>query len=163
MLHMTKTEERRRAITAVYLLLRKGDTFLLARRCNTGYQDGNYDLPAGHVDAGEVPFMALIREAKEELGITLKTEDLHFVHVNFTVEHDNSHGDRVDFFFEASIWEGELKIMEPDKCDAHVWVGFDELPENTVARIRKVLANIRHKELFSENSLEDLRKMMYKV
>jgi 8-oxo-dGTP pyrophosphatase MutT (NUDIX family) len=42
-----------RMSAAVHLLLIKNDQILLLRRFNTGWQDGFYSLPAGHVDAGE--------------------------------------------------------------------------------------------------------------
>ena len=41
---------RNKAIPAVYIFLEKDGKFLIARRCNTGYQDGNYQVPAGHID-----------------------------------------------------------------------------------------------------------------
>ncbi len=72
---MSKTE-RNKAVTAVYLILKREGKILIARRCNTGYQDGNYQLPAGHVDAGELPTEAMIREGNEEIGIVLKKDDV---------------------------------------------------------------------------------------
>ena len=38
------------AIPAVYLLLVQDGKILLIRRCNTGYQYGNYSVPAGHME-----------------------------------------------------------------------------------------------------------------
>lgn len=52
---------RNKAIPAVYIFLEKDGKFLIARRCNTGYQDGNYQVPAGHVDEGELPTEAMVR------------------------------------------------------------------------------------------------------
>lgn len=100
----------------MYLFLKKNGTILIARRCNTSYQDGNYQVPSGHVDAGELPIEAMIREAKEEIGITLTSDDLRFVHVGFRTKSDAT-GDRVDFFFEATRWDGEVINAEPLKCD----------------------------------------------
>ena len=48
---------------AVYLVLEnKLQEILIARRCNTGYQDGMYQVPAGHLETGELPTEALIRD-----------------------------------------------------------------------------------------------------
>ena len=74
-------EERFKLIPAVYLLLRQDDKILLLRRANTGYQDGNYSLIAGHLDGDELATEGIIREAKEEAGITISKADLNFVHV----------------------------------------------------------------------------------
>jgi 8-oxo-dGTP diphosphatase len=45
---------RHTIIPAVYLILKnsKGQV-CLTRRFNTGYMDGHYSLPAGHLDGGE--------------------------------------------------------------------------------------------------------------
>lgn len=149
--------ERNKAITAVYLLLRKEDKILIARRYNTGYQDGNYQVPAGHIDTGELPTEAMIREAKEEIGITLVKDDLRFVHTSFRPKHDET-GDRVDYFFEATRWEGEVVNAEPHKCDDLRWVKPTELPENTTLHVRTVIECYERGEEFSEISLETLRK-----
>ena len=58
-------------ITAL-LMLRKGNKVLLLRRFNTGYEDGNYCFPGGHVEKGEPIYKAMIREAKEEIGIEIE-------------------------------------------------------------------------------------------
>jgi ADP-ribose pyrophosphatase YjhB (NUDIX family) len=47
-------------IPTVCLVLRRDDTVLLARRCNTGFHDGEYSLPAGYLDGGETLVQALI-------------------------------------------------------------------------------------------------------
>jgi 8-oxo-dGTP diphosphatase len=142
--------ERNKAIPAAYLFLEKDGKFLVARRCNTGYQDGNYQVPAGHVDAGELPSEALIREAKEEIGIDISPDDIQLVHVSYRPKHDNT-DNRVDFFFRVSRWSGEVQNMEPHKCDDLKWVTLDELPESMTAHVLDAFEcmqkNIVYKEL----------------
>src|SRR4051812_27606999 len=58
-------------VVAVHLFLLRDDQVLLLRRQNTGYEDGNYSVIAGHVEGGEEIKAAMIREAREEAGITL--------------------------------------------------------------------------------------------
>lgn len=152
---MTKTE-RNKAVTAVYLFLKKDGKILVARRCNTGYQDGNYQVPAGHIDAGELPTEAMIREAKEEIGIDLKKEDLRLVHVSFRPKHDET-GDRVDYFFEATRWDGEVVNAEPEKCDDLSWVKPDELPENMTPPCRVAIECAERGEIFSELGVDFLK------
>jgi 8-oxo-dGTP pyrophosphatase MutT (NUDIX family) len=74
---------RNRAVPAVYLIVEREEKLLIARRCNTRYEDGNYQVPAGHVDPGELPKEAMIREAKEEIGITIHATDLELVHMSY--------------------------------------------------------------------------------
>ncbi len=154
---------RNNAVTASYLFLRRGSEILLARRCNTHYQDGNYQVPAGHVDAGELPTEALIREAKEEIGIDIKRSDIRFVHASFRPKHDHT-GDRVDYFFEVTTWSGEIINAEPQKCDDLKWCELDTLPENMSPHIRIAIEAYTKGQYYSELSLEFLKSTnMYEI
>jgi len=148
---------RNKAIPAVYLFLEKDGKILVARRYNTGYQDGNYQVPAGHVDEGELPSEALIREAKEEVGITLSPTDLELVHISYRPKHDDT-DNRVDFFFRARTWSGEVKIMEPHKCDDLKWVTLDALPENMTPHVRDAIECMQKGIFFKELSLDFLKE-----
>lgn len=46
-------DERFRIISGAYLILQKGEKVLLSRRYNTGYRDGEWGLPAGHLEENE--------------------------------------------------------------------------------------------------------------
>ena len=69
------------APVAVHLLLVKNDRVLLLRRYNTGYEDGNYSVVAGHIEGGEDLKTAMIREAREEAGIEILRSNLEVVGV----------------------------------------------------------------------------------
>ncbi len=131
--------ERFRLIPAVHLFLLSGHKVLLLRRYNTGYEDGNYSVIAGHLDGGEEVKTAAIREALEEANITIKPDDLTIV----GVMHRMSEEERVDFFVAAQKWQGELKNNEPDKCDELSWFEPDNLPENVIPYVRRALENYR--------------------
>ena len=60
-------QERFRAPLAVFIIFQKEDQIWLQRRANTGYRDGEYDVPSGHVEVGEAMSAAAVREAKEEI------------------------------------------------------------------------------------------------
>jgi len=47
--------------------------------------------------------------------------------------------ERVDFFFEASVWQGEVKNVEPEKCDNLTWFAIDNLPDDIIPHVRLVL------------------------
>ena len=67
-------EKRFKLILSVYLILVKDGKTLLLRRTNTGYEDGNYGLVAGHVDGNEnVAFSYFPNSLKIGLAITLAT------------------------------------------------------------------------------------------
>ena len=58
--------ERFKLVVAVHLILIENGKILLLRRYNTGYEDGNYSLVAGHIDGNESVIQAMQREALEE-------------------------------------------------------------------------------------------------
>ncbi|UFJ61485.1 NUDIX hydrolase [Brevibacillus sedimenti] len=124
---------------AVHLFLRRGNELLLLRRFNTGYEDGNYSVPAGHLDGGEEVKAAAIREAKEECGIDIDPADLDVV----GVMHRKSTDERIDFFLTASTWSGEIVNAEPDKCDELRWCDMDDLPANVIPYVRQAIHNYR--------------------
>lgn len=136
---------RHRMPCAVHLFLRRGDEVLLLRRFQTGYEDGNYSVVAGHLDGGEEVKDAMIREAWEEAGISIDPRDLEIV----GVMHRRSEEERIDFFLNCSRWSGEVVNKEPDKCDELRWVHRDELPPNVIPYVRQALENERNGERFT--------------
>ncbi|MCD8014453.1 MAG: NUDIX domain-containing protein [Lachnospiraceae bacterium] len=117
---------------AVHLFLLKDDKILLSRRYNTGFQDGNYSVVAGHIDGGETIKQAMIREALEEANIILDICKLEIVQV---MHRKTSMEERIDYFLFANEWAGELKNNELDKCDDLRWFAMDKLPDNMVGYV----------------------------
>lgn len=125
------------------------------RRKGSGYYDGWYSVPAGHVEAGELPVAGLIREVVEELGITIETENANLAHTMYRIKHDET-GDRVDLFFTVSKWSGNISNTEPHKCDDIQWFPVDALPKNTMHHVKDALQNIENGILYSELDLEHI-------
>jgi len=141
------SKERFRIIPAVYLVLLKEDKVLLLRRYNTGYFDGHYSLPAGHLDGGETLKQAMVREAREEIGVVLDPADLKLIHTLNRIIPGN---ERIDFFFANRRWLGEPKVMELNKCDELRWSKIDDLPDNVVPYIRQMIDSYRRNVNYSE-------------
>jgi len=140
-------KERHKLIPSVYLVSIKDNKILLLRRFNTGFMDGFYSFPAGHVEENETLTQAMVREAKEEIGVDIKREDLRLVHVMHRKEPNE---ERINFFFQAEKYQGEPKIMEPHKCDDLSWFDLDNLPENVIPYIKEAIKNILEKKIYSE-------------
>jgi 8-oxo-dGTP diphosphatase len=134
---MVTQAQRFKLISSVHLFLIHDQNVLLLRRFNTGYEDGNYSVVAGHLDGDEEVKAAMIREAHEEAGIELRWEDLEVV----GVMHRKSNDERVEFFLVAERWTGELRNCEPDRCDELAWYDMDRLPMNVLPYVRKALEN----------------------
>ena len=146
---MSESVERFRLLGAVYLMLLKDGKILLLRRYQTGWQDGNYSLVSGHIDGNEPFSVAMIREAHEEAGITIKPEDLKFAQA---VHRHDSQDDReyIDIFFVADTWQGEVTNMEPEKCDELAWYPLNDLPNNIVPGVRAALDNYNDGQAYVE-------------
>jgi len=123
----------------VHMFFFRGERILLIRRYQTGYMDGHYSVPAGHLDGNEPVRLAAVREAREEIGVQIDPQEIHFAGVFHRREGD----ERVDFFVHVKSWSGEPANAEPEKCDELRWVDVDALPENTIPYIRRALENFR--------------------
>ena len=126
-------------ICDVHLFLLQENNILLLRRYNTGYEDGNFSVIAGHLDGNEEIKTAMIREAHEEAGIELAERDLLVA----GMMHRKSVEERIDFFLTATRWSGEITNQEPDKCDLLAWFAINRLPENTIPYVRRAIDNYR--------------------
>lgn len=125
--------ERYKSLVAVFVFLVKDNKVLLLQRKNTGYRDGDYDVPAGHLEEGETIMQAALREAKEEACVEIEPTKLQFSHVMHRHTVKGSDGRvYIDFFFTADSWSGELKIGEPEKCSDMKWCKIDALPDNFI-------------------------------
>lgn len=136
---------------AVYLVFKKDDKYLMIRRFNTGYRDGEYTMPAGHVDPNETFLTTCVREAKEEVCVTIKPEDLELVHVMQRHEGDV---DVVDYYFIVHEWYGTPMIGEPHKCDDLQWFTLDEVGKYGIHFISKAIHNVAEKIAFSYDGVE---------
>jgi ADP-ribose pyrophosphatase YjhB (NUDIX family) len=133
-------------IPEAHLLLFHSDRILLLRRHNTGYEDGNYSVVAGHVDGGETARQAMAREALEEAGLGIAPADLQLAHV----VHRRSDEERVSFFFTAAQWAGEPVNREPHKCSELGWHALQALPPNMVGYVRAAISAVQRGEVYSE-------------
>jgi ADP-ribose pyrophosphatase YjhB (NUDIX family) len=128
----------------VHLVLTRAGDVLLARRLGTGYADGLWNLPSGKVEPGEHVTAAVLRETREEIGLTLPPEAVTFAGV-VHYRTPERHG-RVGSFFHAEhrpdAW-GEPVNAEPHKCSELRWAPLHALPAGTVPYTAEVVAQFR--------------------
>lgn len=133
---------RHKMAVASHLLLEndQGEVLFL-RRNGTGYADGQWSVPAGHVDPGETLVEACIREAGEEIGIRLADADVRAALIQHKQDTDGE--ERIDIFFAAALPPAQMPIIaEPNECDALQWTAADAPPEPLVAYVRAALEAI---------------------
>lgn len=139
-------DDRFKLRCAVYVLFIKGNKFLLFRRVNTGWHDGLYGIPGGHLEKGETVLQAAIREAFEETGLTVDSKDLELAHI----AHRKSHHDYIDLFFKAKKWTGKPRLTEENKSDKILWANIDNLPEKTSDYMKDAIESIRKGVVISQ-------------
>ncbi len=98
----TKTVE-----VAAAVLQRPDGSFLLAQRPPDKIWAGYWEFPGGKIERGETPYHALVRELREELGITVATAYPWVTRV-FTYPHATV---RLNFF-RVTAWSGDLHPHE---------------------------------------------------
>ena len=138
--------ERFKLVTACHLILIEKNQILLLRRYNTGYEDGNYSVVAGHIDGNESVITAMRREAFEEAGIDIKENDLEIVHV---MHRRTKERESIDYFLTCKNYSGQIQIMEKDKCDELAFYPLNELPMNVIPYVRKAIEYCQNNKMFS--------------
>lgn len=140
---MDRTE---RVELAVLCLLTDGDKLLLQNRVKRDWH--GYALPGGHVEPGESFVDAVIREMREETGLTVKHPALAGVK-QFPIEN----GRYVVLLFQAEDYESTLRSSEEGQME---WVSRDRLAAlDTVDDLGELLAVIQSPELTEFQYLVD--------
>lgn len=145
-------KERYKSPIAVYIILRDcNKRILLMRRKNTGFHDGLWSLPSGHVEKNESIQTAIIREAKEEINIRIIKKNLklkYIIHRKSTID------TYIDCFFECNIWKNNIKNNEPQKCSDIMWAKIEELPINIVPYVKNAILSQNKEIIFSTIGLK---------
>lgn len=139
--------EKFKYVGASYLILIKENNILLLKRANTGFMDGYYGLPAGHLDGNETAREGAAREFKEEIGIDVNPLDLKVVHV---MHRKAEKDERIDFFTITEKFSGEIKNCEPEKCSDLSWFPLDNLPQNMIPYVKEGIKNFQENIFYSE-------------
>jgi 8-oxo-dGTP diphosphatase len=118
-------------------VIRHGDGVLLLRRPEDDFMGGIFELPSGKVEAQEPLDAALIREVKEETGLSVSRIGDHLGH--FDYESGSGRKSRQFNFVVDVVAPGPVVLSEHD---AFRWSALTEAPPVTDA-VRNVLEEYR--------------------
>ena len=117
--------------TGVGVMLLNDNKVLLGHRVNkakdTGgiYEPDSWTFPGGKQEYNETVLETAIRETKEETNLDLKE-----LYVYTATDEFQSDRHYVTIGVISSSYEGELKVMEPDKINEWKWFDLNDLPKN---------------------------------
>jgi 8-oxo-dGTP diphosphatase len=126
--------EQRPRVGVGVLLRRDGKILLGKRRGSHG--EGAWAAPGGHLEFGEEIDTCVRREILEETGLTVK--NIHFGTITNDIFTDESRHS-ITIFMVCDYAAGDLKNLEPHKCDEWRWFGWDELPSPVFLPLENLL------------------------
>lgn len=115
-------EKHPRVGIGVYIL--KNGKVLFGKRKNS-HGEGSWCPPGGHLEYGESWEECAKREALEEAGIKIK--DIRFAGLTNDIYEEGKH--YITISMVAEYHSGEVRIVEPDKCERWEWFSWDNLPK----------------------------------
>lgn len=139
---MKRTET---AELTVLCLIRRDDCYLLQDRIKKDWK--GFTLPGGHVEVGESIVAAVVREMKEETGLTVENPKLCGVK-QFPIDGDTyENGRYLVFLFVANRFSGE--VISSEEGAMH-WVRKEDLSRVNLVSDFKELLDVMLDENLSE-------------
>lgn len=106
-------------------LVREGHVLLVHRRPDRRAYPGVWDLPGGHVEAGETELAALTREMHEELGVQMAAGSaIHLCRLDIGRDGESV---RLNAWL-VDAWQGTPRNAAPDEHDEIGWFRPEEMP-----------------------------------
>ncbi|MEA3429949.1 MAG: NUDIX hydrolase [Nanoarchaeota archaeon] len=119
----------------VGVIVIKDEKVLLGKRMNA-HGEGSWCFPGGHLEFNEEVQDCAAREVKEESGIEIK--DIRMgTFTNDIFEKEGKH--YVTLFVISDYHSGEVRVMEPEKCEKWEWFEWDKLPQPLFVPIQNLL------------------------
>ncbi|HUT22050.1 MAG TPA: NUDIX hydrolase [Candidatus Bipolaricaulota bacterium] len=119
----------------VGVIIIKDDKVLLGKRKGALGQC-TWCFPGGHLEYGESWQECAKRETMEETGINIK--NIRFASTtNDIFQSEGKH--YITIFMVSDFDSGEVKVMEPEKCEGWEWFEWDQLPEPLFLAVKNLL------------------------
>lgn len=120
----------------------KGQVLLGLRKSSLG--TGTWGFPGGHVEVGEHPAAATIRETKEETDLDIVVGKLLGV---VSTWHEDIQTQYFTLFYTTDSYEGTLKVLENHKCAGWEWFDPFDLPKPLFEPVNEIFVQDYAKEM----------------
>ncbi len=112
----------------------KDGKVLLGQRKNA-HGEGSWAFPGGHLEYGESWEECAKREVFEETGIEVKNVQFGAA-TNDIFKEENKHYITISMVCEYD--SGEVKVMEPEKCEKWEWFEWKDIPKNVFVPLQNL-------------------------
>jgi 8-oxo-dGTP diphosphatase len=128
-------EEKNRPKVGVGVIIIKDGKVLLGKRKGS-HGEGAWALPGGHLEFFETLEDCAKRETKEETGIAIKNIQ-KFAYTNDIFPIEQKH--YITCFVKAEYDSGDVRVMEPDKCEKWEWFERGNFPDPIFIPLQNLL------------------------
>ena len=124
------------------ILMNRSDEVLLGKR-KGDHGGGLWAFPGGHLEHFEEFEDCAIRELQEETGLENIDNYKILDYRPSAITNDFFHSSKkhyITLFIRAEYKSGEIKNMEPDKCEEWKWFKWDNFPNLLFVPVRNLRA-----------------------
>lgn len=125
---------KQRPYVGVAAIVIKNGKVLLGKRKNS-HGAGTWQFPGGHLEFNESVEDCARREVFEETGIKIKNVRLGPYTNDIFIDEQKHY---ITLFAISEFDSGELKLREPDKCEAWNWFEWSKLPKPSFLPIKNL-------------------------
>lgn len=124
----------------VLIFNKKKEILLMKRGKGVRNNVGYWSKPGGKVEFGETAISMVKREIKEETNINIDVWGI-LPHTDHIIKKERQHWLAINFV--ANYRKGELKNMEPHKCDEVKWFDISKIPNKIEQTTREAIKNYK--------------------
>ena len=119
------------------VVLKEGKLLLGKRKGSHGAS--RWAMPGGHLEYGESPIECAIRELFEETNLVARHTILG-PYTNDIIKPESKH--YITLWVFVTEFEGDLRLMEPSKCEGWEWFPVESCPKPLFCSINNLLSQV---------------------
>lgn len=112
----------------------EGKVLLALRGKKAKNERGKWEIPGGAIEFGETLEEGIKREVMEEVGVEIEVVELFEVN-DHILPHENQHWVAPSYI--CKIISGEVRNLEPEKCERLEWFSIDEAEKLPLSAVTK--------------------------